>query len=182
MADTITKEARSRNMARIRARDTKPELAVRRYLHGCGLRYRLHARDLPGKPDVVFRSRKVAVFVHGCFWHGCPACIDGRRSVRSNESYWSAKIAGNVERDRRNQDRLQSSGWQVLTIWECETAAADNLSALETAIRARPIARGPARERRRGPLTSASLSAPSSRTTGSKPALRAKPNRRDHLT
>src|ERR1700674_4838408 len=97
--DTVTPERRSAIMARIRSKDTAPELAVRRYLHAKGLRYRLHHAGLPGKPDLVFPARRVCVFIHGCFWHGCPHCIDGTRQVKSNSAYWSAKVAGHRARD-----------------------------------------------------------------------------------
>src|SRR5437879_2491620 len=116
--DTVTPERRSAIMARIRARDTGPEMAVRHALHSAGLRYRLHSKDLPGKPDLVFRRFRACVFVHGCFWHGCPECIDGRRSVKSNIGYWRPKIAGNRERDAGNRAALERKGWRVFTIWE----------------------------------------------------------------
>lgn len=85
--DTVSAQRRSEIMSKIRSRDTKPELAVRRYLHSTGLRYRIHRRDLPGRPDIVFPSRKLCVFVHGCFWRGCPNCVDGTRTVKSNGAY-----------------------------------------------------------------------------------------------
>jgi DNA mismatch endonuclease (patch repair protein) len=118
--DKLTPQARSRNMRLIRSRDTSPELSVRRYLHGLGFRFRLHDPKLPGKPDLVFPSRRAAVFVHGCFWHGCQRCADGLRKVKSNASYWSPKIEGNKERDQRHMLALQNAGWHVFTIWECE--------------------------------------------------------------
>ena len=119
--DKLTPEARSRNMARIRSRDTSPELAVRRFLHGAGLRFRLHQKHLSGKPDLVFASRRACVFVHGCFWHGCPRCVDGTRKVKSNAPYWSDKVTGNRARDERHQSVLEAAGWRVLVVWECET-------------------------------------------------------------
>ena len=125
--DRLSPERRSANMARIRSGNTKPELVVRRFLHANGLRYRLHATDLPGKPDLAFPGRKVCVFVHGCFWHGCPKCIDGTRGVKSNAAYWNAKVSGNRERDSRQAAELTSAGWKVLTIWECETSDAVKL-------------------------------------------------------
>ena len=119
--DTVTSARRSQIMAAIRSRDTSPEVAVRRYLHAAGLRYRLHVRDLPGRPDIVFRSRRICIFVHGCFWHGCPRCIDGSWvPVKSNTRYWTAKIAGNKQRDRRHRQALSALGWTVLEIWECD--------------------------------------------------------------
>ena len=120
--DTFSVRKRSEVMSRIRSTNTKPEMRVRRLVHGLGYRYRLHARDLPGRPDIVFRSRQKVIFVHGCFWHrheGCPA----NRIPRSPESreYWQNKLDGNVRRDKRNQSALQRMGWRVLVIWECET-------------------------------------------------------------
>src|SRR5262245_12027131 len=117
-------------MARIRGANTSPELAVRRFLHSQGLRYRLHRTDLAGKPDIVLPGLKVCIFVHGCFWHGCPKCVDGRRLVKSNTVYWRSKISGNKERDIRHQRALADAGWRVLTIWECEVKEKSNLKAL----------------------------------------------------
>jgi DNA mismatch endonuclease, patch repair protein len=121
VADTLTPKQRSDNMRRIKSKGMKPELAVRRLVHGLGYRYRLHHKDLPGKPDLVFRPRRKVVFVHGCFWHGHddPACRDSR-APRSNESYWQPKLARNKERDAKNLAALRGSGWDVLVIWECE--------------------------------------------------------------
>jgi DNA mismatch endonuclease (patch repair protein) len=92
MADSLSVRARSENMRRIRSKDTSPELRVRGYLHSAGLRYVLHKRALPGQPDLVFPSRRVCVFVRGCFWHGCPRCIDGTRAVKSNTAYGKTKF------------------------------------------------------------------------------------------
>lgn len=108
--------------------DTRPELAVRRLLHALGYRYRLHASDLPGKPDIVFRPRKIAVFVHGCFWHqhadlACPL----RSAPSTNRHYWLAKLARNVQRDAENKARLCALGWRVETVWECEVADPEEL-------------------------------------------------------
>jgi len=108
-------------MRRIKSRDTSPELAVRRLVHAAGYRYRLHRRDLPGKPDLVFGPKKKVIFVHGCFWH-ChddPACVDGR-SPKSNRGYWGPKLTANKARDQRNTEALRAAGWDVLTIWDCE--------------------------------------------------------------
>jgi DNA mismatch endonuclease (patch repair protein) len=132
--DTISATRRSQIMAAIRSKDTAPELAVRRYLHAAGLRYRLHRRNLPGRPDIVFPSRRICVFVHGCFWHGCSRCIDGRRSVKSNASYWNEKIAGNRQRDERHQQALTALGWSVFLIWECEARDPAALRALADAV------------------------------------------------
>jgi DNA mismatch endonuclease (patch repair protein) len=117
--DVHDKETRSFNMSRIRSRDTKPEIRLRRYLWACRLRgYRLHSK-LPGKPDIVFSRKKLAVFIDGCFWHGCPECGDGRAPA-SNTGYWSAKRAGNRARDERRTRELQQMGWTVLRLWEHE--------------------------------------------------------------
>jgi DNA mismatch endonuclease, patch repair protein len=118
--DTVSPEQRSRNMAAIKGKNTKPELAVRRFLHACGLRYRLHAAELPGKPDLIFRRRNAVVFVHGCFWHRCPHCRVGRRSVRSNPGYWFEKIKRNQTRDAVALKALKSAGWKVFVVWECQ--------------------------------------------------------------
>ena len=107
-------------MARIRGKDTKPEMLVRRLTHGLGYRYRLHGRKLPGKPDLVFSSRKKVIFVHGCFWH---RHVDCRLAYepKSNVEFWQAKFASNVKRDREVAASLKACGWKVLVIWECET-------------------------------------------------------------
>jgi DNA mismatch endonuclease (patch repair protein) len=114
-------QTRSRIMSAIRKRDTKPELAVRRFLYAEGLRYTLHSVHLPGCPDLVLPSRKAVVFVHGCFWHRCPHCAAGRKIVRSNINYWHPKLERNVARDIRVRQELVDEGWKVLTIWECQT-------------------------------------------------------------
>ena len=118
---------RRRIMQAVGSRDTAPEMAVRRLLHRSGYRYRLHRKDLPGRPDIVFVSRRKAIFVHGCFWHGhdCPK----GRLPKSRRDYWVPKLRGNRERDARNADRLRSMGWEVLAVWECETADLDALAA-----------------------------------------------------
>jgi DNA mismatch endonuclease, patch repair protein len=128
--DRISKARRSANMAAIRSVNTGPELAVRTALFRAGLRYRLHRRDLPGRPDIVFPGRKIVLFVHGCFFHGCRKCVDGRRVVRSNTGYWTLKILSNRERDARNRKKLRRAGWQVLEIWECEAADARRVDRL----------------------------------------------------
>lgn len=118
MADTLSPEERSRLMARIRSRDTKPEMYVRKAVWRAGFRYRLHSRTLPGKPDLALAQYKVAVFVHGCFWHQHGCAKTSRPS--SNREFWDRKLDGNVARDARNQAALQALGWTVLTVWECE--------------------------------------------------------------
>lgn len=107
-------------MRAIRSKDMKPEILVRYLAHSLGYRFRLHRKDLPGKPDMAFIKKKKAIFVHGCFWHQHNVCREGR-PPRSNSSYWSPKLARNVERDRENISGLTERGWQTLTIWECET-------------------------------------------------------------
>ena len=116
-------------MRRIRKTDTKPELLVRRLVHGLGFRYRLHRRDLPGTPDLVFPRLHKVIFVHGCFWHqhDCPL---GRKQPSANLDYWLPKLARNVERDTRARTRLVELGWGVLAIWECQTRASVPLSSL----------------------------------------------------
>ena len=121
MADRISEERRSYNMSRIRGSNTSVELTVRRLIHGMGYRYRLHGKDLPGKPDIVFRPRRKVIFVHGCFWHQHPssACLDSR-VPKSNLGYWEPKLERTKQRDANNQDLLIAMGWESLIIWECE--------------------------------------------------------------
>jgi len=121
MVDRISRERRSNNMRRIRSSDTKPEMTVRQMIHGMGYRYRLHRRDLPGSPDLVFGPRRAVIFVHGCFWHqhDKAECLDGRLP-KSNSSYWTAKLSRNVDRDALVQEQLVQEGWRFLIIWECE--------------------------------------------------------------
>jgi DNA mismatch endonuclease (patch repair protein) len=130
MADMFTKERWSEIMARITDRDTKPEMVVRRLLHRMGLRFRLHAKDLPGKPDLVLRKWKAVVFIHGCFWHGHD-CKRGsaKRRPKSNTGYWNQKIEGNMERDARHAEELAILGWRRIVVWDCETADLDQLEA-----------------------------------------------------
>ena len=129
--------ARRSLMSKVRSRDTKPELLVRSALHQLGYRYRLQDRRLPGCPDIVFRSRKLAIFVHGCFWHQHDGC---RRSTipATRRSYWEAKLRRNVERDRQSMRQLLESGWRVVTIWECELKAGQWLEPLRTQLDQRP--------------------------------------------
>jgi DNA mismatch endonuclease, patch repair protein len=119
-ADMIAR-SRSEQMSLVRAKDTKPEMLVRRAVWGAGLRYRLHARDLPGKPDLVFRKQKVAIFVHGCFWHRHPdPNCKLARIPKSRTDFWVQKLTSNRDRDKETCDRLQSMGWRVITVWECQ--------------------------------------------------------------
>lgn len=115
-------------MSRIRSKDTKPELVVRRLLHALGYRYVLHDRRLPGRPDLVFPGRRKVVFVHGCFWHG-HACARGFRP-KTNASFWSAKIEANKNRDARTVQALVAAGWSVKSVWECAISA-KNLHVVE---------------------------------------------------
>lgn len=126
--------ARSAQMALIRGRDTKPEMRVRKALHATGLRYRLHDRRLPGAPDLVFPSRRIALFVHGCFWHQHPGCT-AARMPKSRLDFWEPKLAGNVARDARHMVELKAAGWTPLVIWECETRDAQRLAALAARIK-----------------------------------------------
>ncbi|MGE0607493.1 MAG: very short patch repair endonuclease [Pirellulales bacterium] len=124
--DTLSPKQRSARMALIRHKHTKPELAVRRLIHSLGYRYRLHGRGLPGTPDLVFRSRRKVIFVHGCFWHLHAGCRNNR-PPKSRASFWLPKLRGNRGRDRRNRREIAKMGWQSLVIWECEL---DDLKAL----------------------------------------------------
>ena len=121
MADTVTRERRSEIMSNIRAKGMKPEMIVRRITHAMGYRYRLHRKDLPGKPDLVFPARRKVIFVHGCFWHqhADPKCKIARLP-KSNQDYWLPKLERNVIRDGDHLTTLRLMGWDVLVIWECE--------------------------------------------------------------
>ena len=120
MADIISEEKRSWNMSRIRGKDTKPELAVRSLLHKMGYRFRLHRRDLPGKPDIVLKKYSTVIFVHGCFWHRHKDCKYAYMP-KSRVKFWKEKFAGTIKRDREHQRQLKELGWEVHVIWECET-------------------------------------------------------------
>ena len=124
MADTVTAKRRSEIMSNIRATGMKPEMAVRRLVHAMGYRYRLHRKDLPGKPDLVFRKLRKVIFVHGCFWHqhDAPGCQIARRP-KSNRRYWLPKLDRNVARDAEHLGLLTELGWDVLIVWECEVTA-----------------------------------------------------------
>jgi DNA mismatch endonuclease, patch repair protein len=126
MADVFTREQRSRIMSRIHGTNTKPEMAVRKRLYSMGYRYRLHYSKLPGKPDIVLPKHKKAIFVHGCFWHAHKDCKRSK-PPSSNVEFWHAKIGQTVERDRRSVEALVELGWQVLTVWSCETGRAEFL-------------------------------------------------------
>jgi DNA mismatch endonuclease (patch repair protein) len=117
MVDKVSSEIRSRMMAAVRGKNTLPEKTVRRALFAAGYRFRLHRRDLPGSPDVVLPAYHLAVFVHGCFWHG-HECKKGRRPT-SNVNFWNTKLEKNVARDRRDKAALRTAGWHVIVVWEC---------------------------------------------------------------
>lgn len=135
MADSLSPARRSWLMGRVRQKDTKPEMLVRSLAHWLGFRFRLHRRDLPGRPDLVFPKLKKVIFVHGCFWHrhGCSKTT----TPKSNSAYWQPKFAENVERDKRVVAELLSLGWKPMVVWECETRDIDALSqSLSTFLRA----------------------------------------------
>ena len=124
--DRLTPEERSRNMARIRSHNTKPEKIVRQLVTALGLRYRLQRRDLPGKPDLVFGPSRTVLFVHGCFWHQHGHCGAGRLPT-ANRGFWTTKLTRNIERDAAAKTALKKLGWRVLTVWECETKQPERL-------------------------------------------------------
>ena len=135
MTDRLSRERRSWNMSRIGSRDTTPELLVRSTLHRAGYRFRLHSKQLPGRPDIVLPKYRTVVFVHGCFWHRHSRCRFAY-TPKSRVAFWREKFASNVERDRRNARELRSLGWKVVTVWECQADRPD-----------RWLGRLPARER-----------------------------------
>jgi DNA mismatch endonuclease, patch repair protein len=118
--DTISVQRRSANMRAIRSKNTGPEMIVRRLIYSLGYRYRLHRKDLPGNPDLVFASRRKILFLHGCFWHG-HGCKRGSRIPKTNIEYWEKKLARNKARDAEHKTALENLGWGVLVIWECQT-------------------------------------------------------------
>jgi DNA mismatch endonuclease (patch repair protein) len=125
--DTLSPEKRSRLMGLVRGKDTNPEIVVRRVVYALGFRYRLHGKNLPGRPDIVFAGRRSVIFVNGCFWHQHNACKRAKRPETRAE-YWSAKLDRNIERDRRNLLQLKRMGWRVLTIWECQLRNSQGVS------------------------------------------------------
>lgn len=125
--DTLTREERSERMSRVRGKDSNPEMALRRLVHGMGFRYRLHRKDLPGKPDMVFPCRDAVIFMHGCFWHRHPRCRLARLP-KSRITFWSEKLEANRLRDQRNQRKLRAMGWRVLVVWECQLSDPDKVS------------------------------------------------------
>lgn len=128
MADFMSPAQRSAHMSKIRSKNTKPELKLRQLLHAEGYRYRLHDKNLPGSPDLVFASRHKAIFVHGCFWHG-HGCPVGSRLPKSNTEFWSEKRNRNQTRDSAQMEQLYALGWEVLVLWECETNNPETLMA-----------------------------------------------------
>ena len=128
MTDTVSPEVRSRIMAQIKSKGMKPEMTVRLLLHGLGYRYRLHRKDLPGRPDLVFVSRRKVVFVNGCFWHNHANC-DKVRLPSSNTEYWTAKLRRNSERDKKNLTLLADMGWEATTVWECQLDDLESVTA-----------------------------------------------------
>ncbi len=128
MGDTLSPEARSERMSRVRGKDTKPEMAVRRTVHAMGYRYRLHRRDLPGIPDLVFGRLKKVIFVHGCFWHRHPdPKCKLARMPKSRLDFWRPKLEGNRRRDEAVQADLQGLGWRVMVVWECKIGHKEQL-------------------------------------------------------
>jgi DNA mismatch endonuclease (patch repair protein) len=127
MVDRLTPERRSHLMAQVRSRNTTPELAVRRLAYSLGYRFRLHRRDLPGCPDLVFPSRNAVVFVHGCFWHRHKGC--SKSSMPSTHvEFWTAKFSQTIQRDKRVSEQLERQGWRVLVIWQCEIRDRETLT------------------------------------------------------
>src|ERR1700728_2982993 len=126
MTDVLTPEQRSYNMSRIRSVGTQPEMRVRRLLHGMGLRYRLHCKDLPGKPDLVFPTARAVLFVHGCFWH-MHRCTYGKPAPATNQDFWARRRRSNAERDKRNRKALRAAGWHVFEVWKCATRDEETL-------------------------------------------------------
>jgi DNA mismatch endonuclease, patch repair protein len=127
--DTLTLAQRSERMGRVRCRDTKPEWAVRRLVHSLGFRYRLHKASLPGKPDLVFASRRKVIFVHGCFWHRHGVRCPLTRMPKSRLDFWKSKFEQNTRRDEKNIRRLRTAGWKVMTVWECQLSRQEALKA-----------------------------------------------------
>lgn len=119
MTDTLSPEERSKRMSLVRGKDTKPEFRVRRLIYSLGYRYRIHSPELPGKPDIFFKGKKKAIFIHGCFWHRHDNCALARLP-KSRLNFWKSKLEGNKVRDKQNQEKLSALGWSFLVIWECE--------------------------------------------------------------
>ena len=134
--DKVSRETRSRMMSRIKAKDTAPELLVRSYLHKKGFRFRLHQKDLPGKPDIVLKKYRTCIFVNGCFWHRplkdrCSNC----RMPKTNKSFWKDKLSANIKRDKLSQKKLEGSGWNCISVWECDLKEERSLEDLYNSIK-----------------------------------------------
>ena len=121
MADVFDAKKRSEIMSKVHSVDTTPEIRIRKLLHSLGYRFRLHIKDLPGNPDIVLPKYKTVIFVHGCFWHGCPTCRHAKIRPKENSDYWNKKLDRTLERDKKNVIELKKLGWIVIIIWECET-------------------------------------------------------------
>ena len=134
MADVHEPETRNYNMSQIQAKDTKPEMIVRKFLHANGFRYRLHVKDLPGKPDLVLPKYNSVIFVHGCFWHVHEGC-DKFSIPQTRTEWWRKKLYRNKERDKENIEKLEELGWNVIVIWECEVAMDNALNRVVTSIK-----------------------------------------------
>lgn len=131
LADTLSPSERSERMSRVRGKDSAPEMKLRRLVHGMGFRYRLHVRELPGKPDLVFPSKRAVIFMHGCFWHRHEACKLARLP-KSKLDFWRTKLEANKERDLLHKRQLRELGWRVLVVWECEMS---NIQQVATRVR-----------------------------------------------
>ncbi len=133
MSDIYSKEKRSQIMRKIKGKNTKPEIKVRKWLHQKGFRFRLHRQDLPGKPDIVLPKYKTVIFINGCFWHQHQGCQKAS-TPKTNQEWWKEKFKENTERDQRNQDKLTEMGWKVIVIWECEIKTGKYIEQLEANI------------------------------------------------
>ena len=134
MADHLSPEKRSWNMGRIRSKDTKPELMVRKMLHNFGIRYRLHVKDLPGKPDISNKSKNFVIFIHGCFWHQHKGCKRSNKP-KSNQSYWIPKLERNIQRQKESINSLEEMGYKASIIWECELKNSDKSVTINSIIK-----------------------------------------------
>ena len=129
LADTLSRQERSERMSRIRNKNSAPEMKLRRLVHGMGFRYRLHVKDLPGTPDLVFPGKRAVIFMHGCFWHRHPECRLARLP-KSKLDFWKPKLEANRQRDLVLQQQLRDLGWRVLVVWECEMKETERVSVL----------------------------------------------------
>jgi len=127
--DRVSQEQRSVNMSKVRSKNTKPEITVRKFLHRLGYRFRLHRKDLPGRPDIVLPKYKTVIFVNGCFWHG-HSCKKGSTLPKTNTAFWQDKIKMNINRDHHNYDQLHELGWSIVIIWECQLSEKELLKTI----------------------------------------------------